>query len=370
MMEEQDKDITKNPLFNRGCCSVPSGAKKVFKPGCAKLNTFDWLDKNKLPASGENQVFVEVRFKNNKKEFYRVSADLKLEPGDIVAVEGSPGHDIGIVSMTGELVKVQMKKKNIRQNIQPLKKVYRHARAMDIDKWIASVNLEEKTIFKTREIAGGLNLSMKINDVEYQGDGTKATFYYTADERVDFRELIKVLAETFRVRIEMRQIGARQEASRLGGIGSCGREICCSTWISSFCSVTTGNARTQQLSLNPAKLAGQCAKLKCCLNFENDMYLEALKEFPGRDIILKTKKGDAEYQKADVFKRIIWYSYLYDNSSMMAIPLDKVKSIIKLNLSGTIPENLEDYAVTLEQKTEYVNGMDQEELKMFDEEFK
>ncbi|MBM3435488.1 MAG: hypothetical protein FJY07_04620 [Bacteroidetes bacterium] len=369
-MEEINQDIFKNPLFSRGCCAVPNGNNRLFKNSCAKLQSFDWLREIKPPESQDIPVFVEVRFKNCKKEFFRVPNDLKIEPGDIVAVESTPGHDIGIVSLTGELVRVQMRKKNFKVNNPQFKKVYRRARSTDIEKWIASVGLEDKTIFKARELSGQLKLSMKINDVEYQGDGTKAIFYYTADERVDFRELIKVFAETFKVRIEMRQIGARQEAARLGGIGSCGREVCCSTWMSSFCSVTTNNARTQQLSLNPAKLAGQCGKLKCCLNFENDMYVEALREFPGRDIVLKTRKGEAEYQKADVFKRIIWYSYVQDNSSMMAIPLDKVKEIIKINTQGTTPENLEDYAVTLEQKTEYANGMDQEDLRMLDDEFR
>jgi cell fate regulator YaaT (PSP1 superfamily) len=224
-------------------------------------------------------------------------------------------------------------------------------------------------MFDSRKMAADLDLSMKINDVEYQGDGTKAIFYYTAEERVDFRELIKVLAEAFKVRIEMRQIGARQEAARLGGIGSCGRELCCVTWLTNFTSVTTNNARTQQLSLNPSKLAGQCGKLKCCLNYENDMYLEALEEFPDHEAIIKTKKGEAEYQKADVFKRIIWYSYTGDNTSMLAIPLDKVKQIIKMNEKGKMPEKLEDFAVTMEQITDYTNGFDQEELNRFDEEY-
>jgi len=371
-MEDTNQDILKNAFFSRGCCALPNNSEmgNVFKPGCAKLQTYDWLQEIKPEDTPNEPAFVEVRFKNSKKDFFRVPYEMKLEVGDIVAIESSPGHDIGIVSMTGELVKIQMRKKNFRQSADQVKKVYRRARATDVEKWIASVELENKTMFKSRALAGELKLNMKINDVEYQGDGTKAIFYYTAEDRVDFRELIKVMAETFKVRIEMRQIGARQEAARLGAIGSCGRETCCSTWLTNFCSVTTNNARTQQLSLNPSKLAGQCGKLKCCLNYENDMYLEALKEFPGQDVILKTKKGDAEYQKADVFKRIIWYSYINDNSSMMAIPLDKVKEIIIVNNSGTLPEQLEEFAVTLEQKTEYPNGHDQEELRRFDEEFK
>jgi cell fate regulator YaaT (PSP1 superfamily) len=228
------------------------------------------------------------------------------------------------------------------------------------------VKHEEEAVFKTRRAAGELHLDMKVNDVEYQGDGTKAIFYYTADERVDFRQLIKVLAEKFRVRIEMKQIGARQEAARLGGIGSCGRELCCATWMATFNSVSTNNARTQQLSLNPSKLAGQCGKLKCCLNYENATYIEALKEFPGNDVKLKTKKGLAEYQKADVFKRCIWYSYINDHASMMAIPLDKVKEIIGMNEKGNLPEKLEDFAETMEQKTEFENGQEYENFYRFD----
>jgi len=210
---------------------------------------------------------------------------------------------------------------------------------------------------------------MKINDVEYQGDGTKAIFYYTAEERVDFRELIKLLADAFKVRIEMRQIGARQESARLGGIGSCGREVCCATWLTNFTSVTTNNARTQQLSLNPSKLAGQCGKLKCCLNYENDMYLEALEEFPDHDIVLKSKKGEAVYQKADVFKRIIWYSYKNDYTSMLAIPLNETEKVLKMNSKGKLPEKLEDFAVTMGQKTDYANGFSEEELNRIDDDF-
>jgi cell fate regulator YaaT (PSP1 superfamily) len=370
-IEETNNYILRNPFFSRGCSAAPglNNPEKVFKPGCAKLDCYNWLHDINLPGEKE-LAFVEVRFKNSKKDFFRVIQGMKLEVGDIVAVESSPGHDIGIVALAGEAVNLQMKKKNFRLNADLVKKVYRRARPTDIEKWKSSVETEDKTIFKSRELASGQQLHMKINDVEYQGDGTKAIFYYTAEERVDFRELIKVLAETFRVRIEMRQIGARQEAARLGGIGSCGREVCCATWLTNFSSVTTNNARTQQLSLNPSKLAGQCGKLKCCLNYENDMYLEALEEFPNQNILLKTKKGEAEYQKADVFKRIIWYSYRSDSSSMMAIPLDKVKDIIGMNAAGKIPEQLEDFAVTMEQKTDYSSVIDQEELNRFDEEFR
>lgn len=357
-----------NPLFSRGCCAIPdgSGADNAFRPSCAKLSSVNWL-KDIEPAAGDRAVeVVEVRFKNSKKDFLKVDSGLNLKEGDFVAVESSPGHDIGIVCLTGELVKNQMKKKKPRSSIEEMKKVYRRARFTDIEKWVSAVELEDKAIFETRTIADDLHLDMKINDVEYQGDGTKAIFYYTADERVDFRQLIKMLAEKFRVRIEMKQIGARQEASRLGGIGSCGRELCCSTWMTSFNSVSTNNARTQQLSLNPSKLAGQCGKLKCCLNYENSTYLEALEEFPDSEVKLKTKKGLAEYQKADVFKRCIWYSYSNNYSSMMAIPLDKVLEIIQLNKKGKLPEKLEDFAETMEAKAEYENGQENDDFYRFD----
>lgn len=367
-MSEDRTAAFNNPFFTRGCCAVPKGPGngEAFRPSCAKLDSFNWLgDIDLVVRQGKSEV-VEVRFKNSKKEFFKTTQGMTLNQGDFVAVESSPGHDIGIVSLTGELVRMQMKKKKSRVREEEMKKVYRRARLSDIEKWISAVEQEESAIFKTRKAAADLNLAMKINDVEYQGDGTKAIFYYTADERVDFRQLIKVLAELFRVRIEMKQIGARQEAARLGGIGSCGRELCCATWMTNFNSVSTVNARTQQLSLNPSKLAGQCGKLKCCLNYENDTYLEALKEFPDSELKLQTKKGLAEYQKADVFKRCIWYSYTGDYSSMMAIPLDKVKEIISMNEKGQKPEKLEDFAETMEQKAEYENGQEQDNFYRFD----
>ncbi len=370
-MEDNKQDITENSFFTRGCCAAPGiySSTNVYKPSCAKLDSYDWLKDITLSDKSQSSVLVEVRFKNSKKDFFKAFLSMQLEVGDIVAVESSPGHDLGIVCLTGEAVKLQREKKNFKVEDDQIKKVYRRARPSDIEKWVSSVEQENITMFKSRGMASDLNLRMKINDVEYQGDGTKAIFYYTAEERVDFRELIKILADAFKVRIEMRQIGARQESARLGGIGSCGREVCCATWLTNFTSVTTNNARTQQLSLNPSKLAGQCGKLKCCLNYENDMYLEALEEFPAHDIVLKTKKGDAEYQKADVFKRIIWYSYRNDHTSMLAIPLDEIKKIIKMNGNGKSPDKLEDFAVTMEQKTEYSNGFDEDELNRFDEDF-
>lgn len=370
-MDNNKKDITENSFFTRGCCAAPGmyHSTSVFKHSCAKLDSYDWLEDIPLSDKAISSVFVEVRFKNSKKDFLKVFTSMKLEEGDIVAVESSPGHDIGIVSLTGEAVKLQMEKKKYRLDEDQIKKVYRRARPSDIEKWVASVEREDDTMFKSRTMASDLNLLMKINDVEYQGDGTKAIFYYTAEERVDFRELIKNLADAFKVRIEMRQIGARQESARLGGIGSCGREVCCATWLTNFTSVTTNNARTQQLSLNPSKLAGQCGKLKCCLNYENDMYLEALQEFPDHSVVLKTKKGDAVYQKADVFKRIIWYSYMNDYTSMMAIPLDEVKNVIQMNGKGKFPDKLEEFALTLEHKADYSNGLDEEALNKFEEDF-
>ncbi|MCB0805088.1 MAG: hypothetical protein KDC05_04765 [Bacteroidales bacterium] len=262
-----------------------------------------------------------------------------------------------------------MKKKNFNTPHEEIKKVYRRARPTDVEKWIEAVEKEEPAKFRTRKIAGDLNLDMKINDVEYQADGTKAIFYYTADERVDFRELIKVLAEEFRVRIEMKQIGARQEAARLGGIGSCGRELCCSTWLTNFKSVSTNNARTQQLTLNPSKLAGQCGKLKCCLRFENDAYLEELEKYPPETMLLETKKGNAEFQKADVYKKILWYSYTNESASMMAIPLDKVWEVMDANKRGKKPDKLEDFAITMGQKTglEKKKEMEQDDFYRFDE---
>lgn len=373
-MEETEikySQIKDSAFLSRGCCQPPQlyhDNRHITGHACCKLDSYDWL--KDIPLPEDQPVFdcVEIRFKNSRKEFFRVYPEMKLQSGDIVAVEASPGHDIGIVSLTGEIVKLQMRKKGINSKSETLKKVYRRARLTDIEKWIDAVNHEEKTKLKTRKIARDLNLAMKINDVEYQGDETKAIFYYTADERVDFRELIKVLAEEFKIRIEMRQIGARQEAARIGGIGSCGRELCCSTWLTNFRSVSTSTARTQQLTLNPQKLAGQCGKLKCCLNYENDIYLDALKDFPNTEILLKTKKGEAVYQKSDVFKKIMWYSYLNDQSSLMALKTDSVSRIIEENRNGIFPEQLEDYAVTREVKTDLNSvSIEEEDISRFDQ---
>ena len=292
----------------RGCSTSAKGCKS--KTGsCNKLNVFDWLKDIELPHGQEQFDCVEIRFKNSRKEYYRNAEELSLNVGDVVAVESSPGHDIGIISLTGELVKKQMRKHKLAFDSEEIKKVYRQAKKTDIDKWIEAQALEFDTMHKARTIAIELGLQMKISDVEYQGDKSKAIFYYTAEGRVDFRELIKRLAGEFKTRIEMKQIGVRQEASRLGGIGSCGRELCCSTWLTDFRSVSTSAARYQQLSLNPEKLAGQCGKLKCCLNYELDTYVDALKGFPNTNLKLKTKKGNAFYRKMDIFKNMMWYSY-------------------------------------------------------------
>lgn len=358
-----------NPFFTRGCCEIPRlyhKNDKVFRHNCSKFDTYDWLEGLPLPEGFKEIDIIEVQFKNNRKDFYRLPSDITVEVGDVVAVEASPGHDIGIVSMSGEIVRFQLRKKKIDPRSPEVKKVYRKARLTDIEKWVAAVESETSTMHKAREIAIRLNLQMKINDVEYQGDNTKAIFYYTAEDRVDFRELIKILAEEFKVRIEMRQIGARQEASRLGGIGSCGRELCCSTWMNDFHSVTTNAARVQQLSMNPQKLAGQCGKLKCCLNYEYDTYQDALKDFPNVDTTLKTKKGDAVHQKTDIFRRLMWYTYVNDPSNFMAISVDHVIKVIADNKAGIIPEKLEDFVAITEPKAVFENVVGLDDLTRFD----
>lgn len=343
--------------FHRGCrLKVENYAvgRSVLRHSQCKLDSFNWL-KDYHETSYEGEVLVaEVRFKNDRKDFYSYPSELELIEGELVAVETAIGHDIGIVTMVGALVEMQRKRKGSECPVSELKKIYRRARIADVEKFLESTRQEERTLYRSREIALNLNLDMKLNDIEYQGDRTKAIFYYTADGRVDFRELIKKLAEEFHIRVEMRQIGFRQESAKLGGIGSCGRELCCSSWITNFQSVTTNVARVQQLSPNPQKLAGQCGKLKCCLNYEYDTYIDALKSFPDNHINLKTKKGEACYQKSDVFKGLMWYSYVFDKGNMMAIPAEQVKAIIDMNHKGQFPEQLEDYAFIKEQhNTEY-----------------
>jgi cell fate regulator YaaT (PSP1 superfamily) len=358
-MNIKDKDDN-NPVTNNSSCGC------IHPESCSKLETFDWL--KSIPEVKRKTDIVEVRFKNTRKEFFVNTNSLRLNKGDIVAVEASPGHDIGIVSLTGELVYLQMKKQGVKPEEQEFKKIYRKAKTADLEKWYEAVMLEHTTMLKARKIASDLNLDMKIGDVEYQGDRTKAIFYYIADERVDFRELIKVLADTFKIRIEMRQIGARQEAGRIGGIGPCGRELCCSTWITNFVSVTTNAARYQELSLNPQKLAGQCGKLKCCLNYELDCYIDAQKDFPSTDIVLETDKGNAYHNKTDIFRRIMWYSFDRDNIvNITPVPVDRVKEIIQLNQKGQKADTLIDITVIDDGGLDFKNVVGQESLTRFDE---
>ncbi|UGU18297.1 hypothetical protein LS482_10510 [Sinomicrobium kalidii] len=338
--------------------------------GCNKLTVFDWLSNMALPSGQQSFDCVEVRFKNSRKEFFRNSEKLSLSIGDIVATEAASGHDVGIVTLTGELVKVQMKKKKADWEDPSLPRIYRKASQRDIDVWTSVRNKEEEVKKRSRELAIALGLQMKISDIEYQGDGSKATFYYTADERVDFRQLIKDMARAFSVRIEMRQIGFRQEASRLGGVGSCGRELCCSTWLTDFRSVNTSSARYQQLSLNPQKLAGQCGKLKCCLNYELDAYLDALQEFPKTDVKLYTRKGKAVCQKIDIFKGFLWYAYEENSANWHKLMLDQVHEIIDKNQENVKVESLEEYAseITDENtKREFENVVGQDSLTRFDQ---
>ena len=342
---------------NNGSCGTSDG--------CNKLSVFDWLGNMNLPEGQNRFDIVEIRFKNSRKEFFRNTNSLNINVGDVIAVESNSGHDIGTVSLTGELVKLQLKKHNVNFDSEEIKKIYRKAKQLDIEKWREAQSLEINTMYRARTIALNLGLQMKLSDVEYQGDKSKAIFYYTADARVDFRELIKLLADEFKVRIEMKQIGARQEASRLGGIGSCGRELCCSSWLTDFRTVSTSAARYQQLSLNPLKLAGQCGKLKCCLNYELDSYLDALKEFPEMDgKKLQTKKGDAFLQKTDIFKRTMWFSYRSDPGVFIPLDLKTVHSILELNAKGEMPEALTpsikviDKIINTEPNFENVVGQD------------
>jgi cell fate regulator YaaT (PSP1 superfamily) len=311
--------------------------------GCAKLDSFNWM--GNIPLASDYNELAEVRFKNTRKGFFRNVNGLRLKKGDIVAVEASPGHDIGIVSLTGELVLWQMKRTGIPPESEDLKKIYRKAKPADIDKWKETIALEHDTMIRSRKIAEKLNLNMKIGDVEYQGDKTKAIFYYIADERVDFRELIKVLADEFKIRIEMKQIGARQEAGRIGGIGSCGRELCCASWMTNFVSVTTTAARLQEVSLNPQKLAGQCGKLKCCLNYEVQCYVDAQKGFPDKEIVLETEKGPAYHYKSDIYRQIMWYGFEKGEESiirLIPVPVERVIEIIGLNKQNKkVPDLIE-----------------------------
>ena len=335
-------------FLSRGCKSCPESYVPVSETetrSCSKVTSCNWMRGIRQPG---NKPFdcVEVRFKNNRKEFFRLPDGLEVTEGDVVAVEGTPGHDIGIVSLTGEVCRIQMKKRHVDPADESIRKLFRRAKSSDLERWVSSLNNEQAALLKTRRIAQELNLEMKVNDVEYQGDNAKAIFYYTADDRVDFRTLIKVLAEEFHVRIEMKQIGVRQEAGKVGGLGTCGRELCCSTWLTNFKSVTTSAAKTQQILPNPQKLAGQCGKLKCCLNFECDVYADALKKYPPANIAIRFKKGLAQYKKTDVFRGIMWYAYEGEND-LYAIPAESVKKLIEMNHNQEYAEKLEDYQVEL-----------------------
>ena len=357
-------------------CSTKDGQPKGCKSNgtcgtdsCNKLTVFDWLSNMSLPSNEKPFDWVEVRFKNGRKEYYKNTENLSLSIGDIVATQAQSGHDIGMVTLTGELVRVQMKRKKTNPNREQFEKIYRKASQKDIDIWSTARDREEPMKVKARQFAINLKLKMKISDIEFQGDGNKATFYYTAEERVDFRELIKLFAKEFRTRIEMKQVGFRQEAARLGGIGSCGRALCCSTWLTDFRSVSTSAARYQQLSLNPQKLAGQCGKLKCCLNYELDSYLDALKTFPKTETKLYTEKGTAVCQKTDIFKGHLWYAYEGEWMNWHLITKEQANEIIQLNRKKEKVANLEDYASTLivEAKVEFENVVGQDSLTRFDQ---
>ncbi|MBD3890701.1 PSP1 domain-containing protein [Olleya marilimosa] len=352
------KDGQPKGCKNNGTCGTDS---------CNKLTVFDWLANMSVPNGEKPFDWVEVRFKNGRKHYYHNSENLTLSIGDIVATQAQSGHDIGMVTLTGELVRVQIKRKKIDTKNDILK-IYRKASQKDIDIWSEARDKEEPMKVKARQFAIDLKLQMKISDIEFQGDSSKATFYYTAEERVDFRELIKIYAREFRIRIEMKQVGFRQEASRLGGIGSCGRELCCSTWLTDFRSVSTSAARYQQLSLNPQKLAGQCGKLKCCLNYELDSYLDALKAFPKPDTKLYTEKGTAVCQKTDIFKGHMWYAYEGEWMNWHLITTDQAREIIAINKKREKVASLEEYAVELlvDTKTEFENVVGQDSLTRFD----
>lgn len=331
-----------------------------------KLAVYDWL--NDLPKTDCAPEIVEVRFKNTRKAFFSNPSQLNLQTGDIVAVEAALGHDIGVVSLSGELVKEQIRVKRIDLERNPLKKVYRKAKPHDIEKWQQAIALEHETMIKSRKIAADLKLNMKIGDVEYQGDKTKAIFYYIADDRVDFRTLIKVLAETFRIRIEMKQIGARQEAGRIGGIGPCGLKLCCSTFITNFISVSTSAARYQDISLNPQKLAGQCGKLKCCLNYEVDAYIDAQKDFPSANIPLNTGEGMLYHQKTDIFGRTMSYTPDKEGKGIfIQIPVKRIKEIIAMNRKGIIPPKAVEEQADAPVDIKYTDGVGEESLNRFDE---
>lgn len=356
-----------------GCSGCGSGGGCSKAGGCgscggcdirSRLHSFNYFED--IPGGYADDDMVEVQFKNTRKGFYVNSTGLPLEIGDMVAVEAAPGHDIGRVSLTGALVRLQMRKAGIKPDAEK-KRVFRKAKASDLERFEKAKALENDTMIRARKIASSLQLNMKIGDVEYQGDGNKAIFYYIADERVDFRQLIKVLAETFKVRIEMKQIGARQEAGRIGGIGPCGRPLCCTTWMSNFVSVSTGAARYQDISLNPQKLAGQCAKLKCCLNFEVDSYVEAAKKLPPKDVRLETADNTYYYFKADIFKGEITYSTdKHVPANLVTLTAAEAWDMIARNKAGEKPLTLKEENEKEKKPSEYSDILGQDSLTRFD----
>ena len=357
MMNDKNRNMSdyKTNGCNNLCC-------KGYSRLDSQLHVFDWL--YDVPGNLNETDFVEVQFKNTRKGYYLNSNHLSIEKGDVVAVEASPGHDVGTVTLTGSLVLLQMKKANLKADA-PIRRIYRKARQVDMEKFEEAKAREHKTMIESRQIAKDLGLQMKIGDVEYQGDGGKAIFYYIADGRVDFRQLIKVLADTFHVRIEMKQIGARQEAGRIGGFGPCGRELCCSTWMSTFNSVSTGAARCQDLAMNPQKLAGQCAKLKCCMNYEVDTYVEALRQFPARDIILETTDATWHFFKSDILARQITYSSDKNlAANLVTISTRRAFDIIRMNREGKKPEALSEDGTPTDNRPGDL--LDQDSLTRFD----
>ena len=353
--------------MGRGCsfCNCTNECSATPHEGCYKLHSSDWLEQfpNNLPDD-----IVEVRFKNTRRGFYRNVNNLPLKRGDIVAVEASPGHDIGIVSLTGDMVARQMFRIGFTPMGGEFKKIYRKAKPYDIEKWQEAIALEHDTMIRSRQIAAEMGLNMKIGDVEYQGDKIKAIFYYIADERVDFRELIKVFAEQFRIRVEMKQIGARQEAGRIGGLGACGRELCCASWIPSFSSVTTNAARVQEISLNPQKLAGQCSKLKCCLVYEYDSYSDARREFPRVKEPLQAMDGEYFLVKSDILARTMSFSSAPNSlTNLITLPIERVREIIALNRRGVkVDTLLSEELSTIEYEPDYVNVIGEDSITRFD----
>lgn len=374
-MENNNIEEKKN---NGGCCSLNMARGCEFCgcetgdtgvkicEGCQKLHVTDWL--NDYPVNFPDDIF-EIRFKNTRRSYYQNVNNLDLKPGDIVAVEASPGHDIGIVSLTGDMVAKQMRRVGFNPMNGEFKKIYRKAKPYDIEKWQEAMALEHETMIKSRQIAAEMNLNMKIGDVEYQGDKIKAIFYYIADERVDFRELIKVFADVFHIRVEMKQIGARQEAGRIGGLGACGRELCCASWISSFMSVTTNAARAQEISLNPQKLAGQCSKLKCCLIYEYDDYMDARKEFPRLNGPLYTMDGEYHFIKNDILARTMSFGTAPGSmAGLVTIPISRVREIIKINSKGGKPDRIEGETAPQPKESDpgFINVIGEDSITRFD----